>query len=214
MAKKKTKSMDDRYSRVAEIISAASMGDYTQSIEITEQDSFTELEMGMNFMIQNLTEERDRREKAIHELEEKLETIRKQQAAISELSTPIIQIWDSVLTLPVIGVVDSRRSEEMMESLLEEVVETQSQCVIIDVTGVNVVDTKTADHFIKMVKAVKLLGAECIITGISPEIAQTLTNIGIDLTNVKTLRNLRDGLKESLRIMGLGVGKLKTVKRT
>jgi len=141
------------------------------------------------------------RDRMMAEMEEKLELIRRQQEAISELSTPIIKIWDGVLTLPVIGVVDSRRSEEMMESLLEAVVDTQSRCIIIDITGVNVVDTKTADHFLKMVKAIRLLGSECILTGISPEIAQTLTNIGVDLSQIRTLRNLQDGLKMSFEIM-------------
>lgn len=155
--------------------------------------------MGINFML--------------HDLKEKLKvterTVERQQEAIAELSSPIMKIWDQVLTLPVIGIVDSRRTEEMMESLLNSVVETQSKSVIIDITGVDVVDTQTANHFIKMVKAVRLLGADCIITGISPEIAQTLTNIGVDLTQIKTRRNLQDGLKESFKILNYDIRKRK-----
>ena len=193
MAKTKKRDVKGRYANVAEIIAAASMGDYSKTIEIKEQDDFTDVEMGVNLMIHGLKDEQAKTEKAFMELQEKIDTIKKQQEAIQELSTPIIQIWDDVLTLPVIGIVDSMRAEEMMSSLLEQVVETQSRCVIIDITGVEVVDTKTADHFVKMVKAVRLLGAECIITGIRPEVAQTLTNIGVDLAQIKTRRNLQKG---------------------
>jgi len=167
------------------------------------------LAIGTNLMIQELKRldeiAKNELDKAKQYIEEKTELIEKQQVSLQELSTPIIKIWDGVLTLPVIGVVDSRRSEEMMESLLTEVVDTQSKCVIIDITGVDVVDTKTADHFLKMVKAIKLLGAECIITGISPEIAQTLTNIGVDLSQIKTLRNLQDGLREAFALIRVRV---------
>jgi len=137
-----------------------------------------------------------------HQLEE---ANRRQLAAIREMSTPIIQVWDKVLCLPIVGVVDTKRSAEMMETLLNNVVESKCRCVIVDVTGVDVVDTQTADHFIKMVRAANLLGAHCMITGISPQIAQTLTQIGVDLSGIKTLSNLQAGLGESFRTMNLKV---------
>ena len=133
------------------------------------------------------------------ELEGKLETIEMQQAAIRELSTPIIEVWAGVLCLPVVGIVDSQRSAEMTETLLETIVAKQARMAIVDITGIDVMDTKTADHFIKMARAVRLLGAECIITGINPGIAQTLTHIGVDLTGMRTLRSLRDALQLYLR---------------
>src|SRR6185312_5260672 len=133
------------------------------------------------------------------ELEAKLETIEMQQAAIRELSTPIIEVWQGVLCLPVVGVVDSQRSAEMTETLLETIVSKQARMAIVDITGIDVMDTKTADHFIKMARAVRLLGAECIVSGINPGIAQTLTHIGVDLTGVRTLRSLRDALQLYLR---------------
>ena len=122
-----------------------------------------------------------------------------QQAAIRELSTPIIEVWAGVLCLPVVGIVDSQRSAEMTETLLETIVAKQARMAIVDITGIDVMDTKTADHFIKMARAVRLLGAECIVSGINPGIAQTLTHIGVDLTGVRTLRSLRDALQLYLR---------------
>lgn len=205
MAKVEIKDLDARIEVITDLLSKASVGDFKSNIEICHDDIFTQIEMGVNFMLHDLQDEHQKTEQAIKNLEEKLDTIKRQQEAIRELSTPVITIWDGVLTLPVIGVVDSRRTEEMMDTLLNRVVETQAKCVIIDITGVDVVDTKTADHFLKMVKAVGLLGASCYITGISPEIAQTLTNIGVDLSNIKTRRNLQDGLKEAFKGMSLEV---------
>ncbi len=146
-----------------------------------------------------LTEALAKHEAANRELEAKLETIERQQAAIRELSTPIIEVWAGVLCLPVVGIVDSQRSAEMTETLLEMIVAKQARTAIVDITGIDVMDTKTADHFIKMAKAVRLLGAECILSGINPGIAQTLTHIGVDLTGVRTMRNLRDALQFHLR---------------
>jgi anti-anti-sigma regulatory factor len=133
------------------------------------------------------------------------EANRRQLVALREMATPIIQVWDKVLCLPIVGVVDTKRSAEMMETLLNHVVETKCRCVIVDVTGVDVVDTQTADHFINMVRAANLLGAHCMITGVSPQIAQTLTQIGVDLSGIKTLSNLQAGLDESFKTMSLKV---------
>jgi rsbT co-antagonist protein RsbR len=143
---------------------------------------------------------------AIAEIEENMETIRRQQFAIEELSTPVLQLWDDVLALPVIGTVDTRRSADIMERLLTEVTRRQSKFVILDITGVEVVDTRTADHFIKVIKAAELLGATCLLTGIRPAVAQTLVDLGVDLSTIATLRNLQEGLKECLRQMGQRIG--------
>ncbi len=135
----------------------------------------------------------------IAEIREQIDTIERQRYAIRELSTPILQLWDNVLALPVIGLVDTRRSADIMERMLAEIVNQQSQFVILDITGVDVVDTRTADYFIKVIRAAELLGAQCFLTGIQPAVAQTLVEIGVDLTSLKTLRNLQEGLKECLR---------------
>ncbi|MFC1850208.1 STAS domain-containing protein [candidate division CSSED10-310 bacterium] len=129
--------------------------------------------------------------------------VERQRYAIEELSTPILQLWDNVLALPIIGTVDTRRSLEIMEKLLAKIVEKQSKYIIIDITGVHVVDTKTADQFIKIIKAAELLGSTCIVTGIRPAVAQTMVEIGIDLAGIATVSNLREGLVECFRQMGI-----------
>ena len=139
----------------------------------------------------------------IEELSRQVETITSQQLAIQELSTPILQVWDDVLALPVIGVVDSRRTAEMMEKLLNEIVSRQARFVILDITGVEVVDTRTADHFIKVIRSAELLGTKCVVTGIRPAVAQTLVELGIDLSAIITMRDLQAGLKECLRLKAL-----------
>jgi rsbT co-antagonist protein RsbR len=169
-------------------------------------DSFATLEGGFtDFLGQLVGAKADlndalvRAEESNRQLESQLETIERQQAAIRELSTPIIEVWAGVLCLPVVGIVDSQRSAEMTETLLEMIVAKQARTAIVDITGIDAMDTKTADHFIKMAKAVRLLGADCILSGINPGIAQTLTHIGVDLTGIRTLRNLRDALQTFLR---------------
>jgi len=135
------------------------------------------------------------------ELEDKLVTIERQAQAIRDLSTPVMEVWDDVLVLPVVGVVDTRRSLEIMNTLLERIVSMQARCVIIDITGVEIVDTKTADYLLRISRAANLLGTRCVLTGLSPAVAQTLVEIGADLTEVRTLRNLKDGLRDCLRFL-------------
>jgi rsbT co-antagonist protein RsbR len=145
-------------------------------------------------------------EKQLVSEREKNDLLERMQTAIHELSTPVLELWDDVLALPVIGIVDSKRSAEMMERLLEEVVRRQAQFVIIDITGVELVDTATADRFIKLVTAVEYLGARCILTGVRGAVAQTLASLGVDLGTLITLRTLKHGLIECLRLME-GAGK-------
>ncbi|MFS8066235.1 MAG: STAS domain-containing protein [Byssovorax sp.] len=135
---------------------------------------------------------------------EKNDLLERMQTAVQELSTPILELWDDVLALPVIGIIDSRRSAEMTEQLLEEVVRKQARFVIIDITGVELVDTATADRFIKLVSAVEYLGATCMLTGTRSAVAQTLAALGVDLGSLITLRTLKDGLRECVRLRGGG----------
>lgn len=129
------------------------------------------------------------------DLRAKLEFIQKQQQVIRSLATPIIQVWDDVLTMPMVGMVDSARAADVMERLLQEVVKTRARFTIIDITGVDAMDTATASHLLKLMHALRLLGAEGIITGIQPAIAQTIVGLGVELAGIKTLGSLRDGLK-------------------
>ncbi|MCL0081952.1 PAS domain S-box protein [Dehalococcoidia bacterium] len=140
-------------------------------------------------------------------LEEQLrDTVEKLKASHEELSTPVVQIWDRVLALPLIGVVDSLRAQKIMETLLNRIVETQSEMVILDITGVSSIDTQVVNHLIKTIQAARLLGAECVITGIRPEIAQTMIHLGLDMESFPTRRSLRDGLMYALEKLGYRVG--------
>ncbi len=119
--------------------------------------------------------------------------------SIDELSNPILEVWDDVLVMPIIGVVDSRRTADMVQRLLAEVTRTQASFVIIDLTGVEIVDTKTADHLMKLMRKVEIVGARCVLTGIRAAVAETLVDIGVDFGRLVTLRNLKHGLREALR---------------
>ncbi len=130
------------------------------------------------------------------------EIIRRQQEEMLELSTPVVKLWDGILALPMIGTLDSNRTQVVMETLLQSIVDTGSQVAIIDITGVPTVDTLVAQHLLKTVAAAKLMGAECIISGIRPQIAQTIVHLGIDLGDVTTKSSLADALKDALRRVG------------
>ncbi|MEG6550254.1 STAS domain-containing protein [Desulfocurvibacter africanus] len=132
------------------------------------------------------------------------DVIQRQQEEILELSTPVIRIWKGVLSVPLIGTLDSARTQTIMESLLQQIVATESSVAILDISGVPAVDTLVAQHLLKTVSAARLMGAECIISGIRPEIAQTMVNLGVDI-NVKTKATLGEALKEAFSRIGLRV---------
>lgn len=133
------------------------------------------------------------------ELKARIELIERQQQVIRDLSTPIIEVWDSVLTLPMVGVVDSQRAAEVMDNLLAAIVDKRARFAILDLTGVDMVDTKTASYLIELIRAIRLLGAEGVITGIRPNVAQTMVTLGLDLSGIETRGNLRAGLKLCMR---------------
>jgi rsbT co-antagonist protein RsbR len=135
------------------------------------------------------------------------ELISRQQQDMLELSTPVVKLWDGVLALPMIGTLDSSRTQIVMESLLQRIVETGSDVAILDITGVPTVDTLTAQHLLKTVTAARLMGAECIISGIRPQIAQTIVHLGLDLQGIVTKANLADALALALKRSGLTVTK-------
>ena len=133
------------------------------------------------------------------QLGEKLATVEQQRAAIRELSTPIIEVWNGVLCLPVVGVIDTMRSVDMTTTLLRAIVEKDARYAIVDITGIEVMDTRTADHFVQMAKAVRLIGARYALAGVSPEIAQTVVRMGVDLHELTTYRNLREALQAGIQ---------------
>lgn len=133
-------------------------------------------------------------------IESRQDIIRRQHEEIDEISTPVIQVWDGILALPIIGTLDSARTQVVMESLLGAIVETESDVAILDISGVPAVDSLTAQHLIKTVSATRLMGAECIISGIRPETAQTIVELGIDLTGIVTKATLASALKLGIRL--------------
>lgn len=135
------------------------------------------------------------------------QVIVRQQQELLELSTPVVTLWEGVLALPVIGTLDSARTQVVMENLLQRIVDTGASIAIIDITGVPTVDTLTAQHLLKTVAAARLMGADCIISGIRPQIAQTIVHLGVDLGTVVTKATLADAFAVALRRLGLTVGK-------
>lgn len=135
------------------------------------------------------------------------EVISRQQEELLELSTPVVKLWDGILALPMIGTLDSQRTQIAMESLLQRIVETGSEIAIIDITGVPTVDTLVAQHLLKTVTAIRLMGADAIISGVRPQIAQTIVHLGLDLQGIATKSNLADALAMALKRSGLAVSK-------
>jgi rsbT co-antagonist protein RsbR len=140
--------------------------------------------------------------------------IRRQQEDMLELSTPVVKLWEGVLALPVIGTLDSARTQVLMESLLQMIVETNSRVAIIDITGVPTVDTLVAQHLLKTITAARLMGAECIISGVRPQIAQTIIHLGINLTDVITKARLSDAFAVALQRLGKTVTKVPNAHAT
>ncbi|WP_018342578.1 STAS domain-containing protein [Cytophaga aurantiaca] len=140
------------------------------------------------------------------------DVIFRQTDEITQISTPVIRLWDGILALPIIGTLDSSRTQVVMESLLQEIVETGSSIAILDISGVPAVDSLVAQHLIKTVSATRLMGAECIISGIRPEIAQTVVHLGIDLSTIITKATLASALKTAFIMLNLEVNKKQRVK--
>jgi rsbT co-antagonist protein RsbR len=131
--------------------------------------------------------------------------ITRQQQELLELSTPVVKLWDGILALPLIGTLDSSRTQVVMESLLQKIVETGAPVAIIDITGVPTVDTLVAQHLLKTITAARLMGADCIISGMRPQIAQTVVHLGVELGNVVTKASLSDAFGLALRRLGMAV---------
>lgn len=138
------------------------------------------------------------------------EVIMRQQEELMELSTPVVKLWDGILALPIIGTLDSARTQVVMESLLQKIVETGSEVAIIDITGVPTVDTLTAQHLLKTVTAARLMGADCILSGIRPQIAQTIVYLGVDLADMVTKASLADAFAVALKRTGATISRSQT----
>jgi rsbT co-antagonist protein RsbR len=135
--------------------------------------------------------------------------IASQSKAILEMSTPVTQLWSGLLLLPLVGIIDSQRAQDIMNSVLAKISETHAQSFILDISGVGVVDTAVANHLIKITKATRLMGCECIISGVSPAIAQTIVELGIDVGTIKTTANMKMALENSFMQMGMKIIEVK-----
>ena len=178
------------------VLSEVGFGDYDVELrmDFKSKHPFNPVFASLNELIGSFGAEQEQSMAFRRDLEEKLLVVEKQRAAIRELSTPIIELWEGVLCLPVVGIMDTARSTEMTNSLLQAIIEKATRYAIIDITGIEVMDTRTVDHFMRMAKSIQLLGAECALTGISPHIAQTVVHMGLDLDDIVTHRSLRDAL--------------------
>jgi rsbT co-antagonist protein RsbR len=199
--------IEEVYSKIADILMVladVATGDLSTRLtsDLPDSHPLGALCIGINEMIDSLADEQRRGAAYRAEIEEKLAMIERQQEAIRELSTPIMEVWDGILCLPIVGIMDTRRSADMTDALLRAVVSARAECAIIDITGIDVMDTGTADHFIRMAKSVRLLGAECVLTGMKPQIAQTVVHMGVDMAGVVTHRSLRDALYQMIRRRG------------
>jgi rsbT co-antagonist protein RsbR len=183
----------------------ASMLSTLRSIESGDLDARVELPCGedeplgalavcINKMTAFLAERRDETLAFQRDLEGQIATIENQRVAIRELSTPIIEIWEGVLCAPIVGVLDSARASEMTGALLTSVVTSKARLAVIDITGIEAMDTQATDHFLRMARAVKLLGSDCALSGIHPNVARTIVHMGIDLAGVASYRTLREAL--------------------
>ncbi|MBZ5713923.1 STAS domain-containing protein [Nannocystis pusilla] len=180
----------DEYDEFVITPSNASLEDRLERMLATDDATRADLAVAL----ERVRKEVEERVEAEQRLLEKLDLIARQEDAIRALATPIIEVWDGVLTLPLVGVIDSQRAADMMGRLLEAILQKKAGYTIIDLTGVELIDTSTAEHLLRLVLAAEMLGARCIITGIRPAIAQTMVSIGVELSRLTVLATLRDGL--------------------
>ena len=178
-------------------LQAVGQGDLSPRLTLDYADTHpvAVLAESVNSMIDALTEIRATSEQRLGELNQRIDVIERQREAIRTLSVPVIEVYKSVLCVPVVGVLDSMQASEVTTTLLSAVVAKKARYVIVDVTGIDVMDTRSADHFLRMARAVMLLGSRCAISGVRPSIASTIVHIGIDLGEIKTYRTMRDALR-------------------
>jgi len=178
-------------------------GQYDVPIRVPAGDEpLADLFVGLKLAADNLRMLSEDLELRMREAEERSVTISAQQQAIRELSTPVIEVWDGVLVLPLVGAIDTARANQVDSNLLAKIVKTEASVAILDVTGVPIVDTAVANHLLKSIKASRLLGADVVLTGVSPLNAQSLVKLGVDLSPVTTKSSLKEGLKWALSRMG------------
>jgi anti-anti-sigma regulatory factor len=195
-----------RLESVLDVVQRISAGDFSVRVEIPEEeDEFTALFIELERMIDDLIEDNRMDEERMAKLQAVVEEKERLLKTVRELSSPVIQVWENVLVMPLVGAIDSARAIRITEDLLTGITKYQAEIVIIDITGVLVVDTSVANHLMQTVKAAALLGAKCVVVGISSEVAQSLVSLGVDLSEVVTRSNLQAGIQYAMETMGLEV---------
>jgi rsbT co-antagonist protein RsbR len=168
-------------------------------VDLPDDHPIGALALALNEMIEALRVSRGERMRQEHELETRVRTIVEQRAAIAELSSPVIEVWQGVLTLPVVGTVDGERATAMTSGLLDQVLRSQAKLVIIDLTGMHGATVEVCDHLVRMARCVRLLGSECALSGMRPEVARTLAELGSDLGELRSFPTLRAALAHKVR---------------
>ena len=200
------KFVKERLKSLLDVVQSVSAGDFSVRVEIPEEeDEFTSLSIELERMIDDLIEANRLSEERMARLQAAVEDKERLLKTVGELSSPVIQVWEDVLVMPLVGAIDSTRAARIMEDLLTGITKYQAEIVIIDITGVPVVDTSVANHLVQTIKAASLLGAKCVVVGISSEVAQSLINLGVDLSGVVTRSNLQEGVWYAMEMMGLEV---------
>jgi len=173
---------------------------YELDIEFDEDSPLAELFVAAKVAADNLGVITEKLEQRATEAEEALRIVKAQRETILELSTPAIQIWDDIIVMPLIGTIDARRARQIIESLLGSVVEHQASVAIVDITGVPSIDTEVADHFIKTIQAARMLGAQVVLTGVSPNNARAMVKLGIDVDRLNAKSSLKKGLAKAFQL--------------
>jgi len=196
----------ERLKSLLSVVQSVSAGDFSVRVEIPEkEDEFTALSVELERMIDDLIEANRVGEGRMARLQAAVEEKERLLKTVGELSSPVIQVWENVLVMPLVGAIDSARATRITEDLLTGITKYQAEIVIIDITGVPVVDTSVANHLIQTIKAAALLGAKCVVVGISSEVAQSLISLGVDLSGMVTRSNLQAGVRYAMEMMGLEV---------
>jgi rsbT co-antagonist protein RsbR len=198
----------DRLVRLQRVVTLASEGAYAEAARLLGapvRDGFGEVEQGLATFIDELRTAIEQNNAALDDLktsklevQRRLATIERQQAEMRELSTPVIDVWEKVLTVPLIGLLDGGRMRDLTERLLARIGQAKTAWVILDLTGIESVDSTIADHLLKLAGAVRLMGAQCLLTGIGPGAAQTIVALGAELKGLRSMASLREGLKYCL----------------
>jgi rsbT co-antagonist protein RsbR len=188
-------------SRLLDVLLRVGAGESVASLDYTypETHPVGALTSTLNEMLGSLAEARAKSDLYLRDLQDKIAAIQAQEAAIAELQTPILEVWEGVLCMPIVGMVDSHRTADMARTLLSTIVRTKARLALIDITGIQVMDTRAVDHFLRMARAVRLLGARCVLSGVHPNVSQTIVHMGLDLRGVETHRSMRDALRHFVK---------------